>query len=330
MLFEIGIIIGTILILVLFFITQSNRRGKINLNGKHCVITGGSSGIGWELCVEALQQGAHVSIIARNMKRLNDAKTELENLRNSNPSLKDSKINIESVDISADYNSTKEAFDRLVEKVGPVDVLINNAGIFKCSEFSETTAKEFDDMMRINFLGSVYCTKAVVDSMKSRRSGRIVFVSSQAGQIGVFGYSAYSSTKFAMRGLAECLQMELKPFNIYVTLSYPPDTNTPGLESENVTKPEETKAIADTSGLLEPKLVASSIVSALKLGSFSCSYGVNGFLLTTVTAGCSTVTSFAEAIIQLTTLSLCRLIAIVLLFDFDRTIRNCQKQKKKL
>ena len=58
-------------------------------------------------------------------------------------------------------------------------------------------------MTRINFLGSVYCTKAVVDSMKSRKFGRIVFVSSQAGQIGVFGYSAYSATKFALRGLAE-------------------------------------------------------------------------------------------------------------------------------
>lgn len=58
-------------------------------------------------------------------------------------------------------------------------------------------------MIRINYTGSVFCTKAVVDSMKARKAGRIVFVSSQAGQIGVFGYSAYSSTKFALRGLAE-------------------------------------------------------------------------------------------------------------------------------
>ncbi len=57
--------------------------------------------------------------------------------------------------------------------------------------------------MRINYLGSTYCTKAVIDSMKKRKFGRIVFVSSQAGQIGVFGYTAYSATKFALRGLAE-------------------------------------------------------------------------------------------------------------------------------
>lgn len=134
--------------------------------------------------------------------------------------------------------------------------------------------------------------------MKARKFGRIVFVSSQAGQIGIFGYTAYSATKFAMRGLAECLQMELKPHNVYVTLSYPPDTNTPGLESENLTKPEETKAIADTSGLLEPRVVSSSILKALKKGSFSCSYGINGFLLTTLTSGCGTVTTFKDALVQ--------------------------------
>ncbi len=135
--------------------------------------------------------------------RLNAIKDELEDLKKKNPSLSSQKVNIESVDISADFAKTKQAFDRLVEKAGPVDILINNAGIFKCSDFSQTTDKEFDDMMRINFLGSVYCTKSVVDSMKSRKFGRIVFVSSQAGQIGIFGYTAYSSTKFAMRGLAE-------------------------------------------------------------------------------------------------------------------------------
>ena len=57
--------------------------------------------------------------------------------------------------------------------------------------------------MRINYLGSVYCTKSVVDSMKARNFGRIVFVSSQAGQIGIYGYCAYSSTKVGLRGLAE-------------------------------------------------------------------------------------------------------------------------------
>ena len=64
-------------------------------------------------------------------------------------------------------------------------------------------------MMEVNFLGSVYPTRAVITTMKERRMGRIMFVSSQAGQIGLFGYTAYSPSKFALRGLAESLQMEV-------------------------------------------------------------------------------------------------------------------------
>ncbi len=59
--------------------------------------------------------------------------------------------------------------------------------------------------------------------------------------------------------------MELKPYNVYVTLSYPPDTNTPGLETENLTKPPESKAIAESSGVLEPNEVALNIINSLKV-----------------------------------------------------------------
>lgn len=64
--------------------------------------------------------------------------------------------------------------------------------------------------MSLNYLGSVYPSRAVITTMKERRVGRIVFVSSQAGQLGLFGFTAYSPSKFALRGLAEALQMEVK------------------------------------------------------------------------------------------------------------------------
>lgn len=65
-------------------------------------------------------------------------------------------------------------------------------------------------LMSVNYLGSVYPSRAVIATMKERRVGRVVFVSSQAGQLGLFGYTAYSSSKFAIRGLAEALQMEVR------------------------------------------------------------------------------------------------------------------------
>lgn len=68
--------------------------------------------------------------------------------------------------------------------------------------------------------------------MIKERRGRVVFISSQAGQCAIYGYSAYSASKFALRGLAECLQMEVKPFNVLISVSFPPDTDTPQLHKE--------------------------------------------------------------------------------------------------
>jgi 3-dehydrosphinganine reductase len=94
----------------------------------------------------------------------------------------------------------------------------------------------FKEMMKINYLGTVYCCKSVINSMKSRKFGRIAFVSSDCGQMGIFGYAAYCASKFALKGFAESLQMEVKPYNIQLIMSFPPDTLTPGLLVENKNK----------------------------------------------------------------------------------------------
>ena len=72
--------------------------------------------------------------------------------------------------------------------------------------------------------------------MIEKKKGRVVFVSSQAGQCALHGYTAYAGTKFALRGIAECLQMEVKPYNILVSVSFPPDTDTPQLREELETR----------------------------------------------------------------------------------------------
>jgi 3-dehydrosphinganine reductase len=117
-------------------------------------------------------------------------------MKKNNETLSSQIVQIESVDISNSFIETEKAINRLIQNAGPADILINNAGISYCGEFSETNSGHFENLMKVNYLGSVYCTKAVVDSMKKRRFGRIVFVSSQAGQIGIFGYTGYSATKF--------------------------------------------------------------------------------------------------------------------------------------
>ena len=73
----------------------------------------------------------------------------------------------------------------------------------------------FQTMMDVNYFGSIFATRAVIEEMKRRHQGRIVFLSSQAGQMGLYGFTGYSATKFALRGLAEALQMEVSHFASY-------------------------------------------------------------------------------------------------------------------
>ena len=184
-------------------------------------------------------------------------------------------------------------------------------------------------LVRINYLGAVYCTKACLPSMRQLGSGRIVLVSSQAGQVGVYGYTSYCATKFALKGLAESLQMELARDNIYVTVAYPPDTDTPGLAEENRTKPIETQLINGTSGVLSAEEVAKKIINTTRKGSFSCWFGINGFLLESLTSGAQPFTSMLELLYQSFTAGLARLIMVGLLNTFYAITKKNRSSKSK-
>ena len=98
--------------------------------------------------------------------------------------------------------------------------------------------------------------KTTSDDASGRKRKYVVFVSSQAGLIGVYGYTAYAASKFAVRGFAETLDMEVKNYDVSVTVSFPPDTDTPGYHEEAKGKPEETKLISAAAGLFQPEEVA--------------------------------------------------------------------------
>lgn len=165
--------------------------------------------------------------------------------------------------------------------------------------------------------------------MRQLGLGRIVLVSSQAGQVGVFGYTSYCSTKFALKGLAESLQMELARDNIYVTVAYPPDTDTPGFAEENKTKPLETQLINETSGVLSAEEVARKIILSTRKGSFSCWFGINGFLLECLTSGAQPITSTLELMSQCLTIGLARLVIVGLLNTFYGIAKKSDEKKAK-
>jgi 3-dehydrosphinganine reductase len=95
-------------------------------------------------------------------------------------------------------------------------------------------------------------TKVLAPAMPP--GSNIMMTSSMAGAIGVYGYTCYSPTKFAIRGFAESLQAEVRRDGISISLAFPPDTDTPMFENENKTKPKETHLISDAAGLIKPEL----------------------------------------------------------------------------
>lgn len=116
--------------------------------------------------------------------------------------------------------------------------------------------------------------------------------------------------------------MELRPYGITVSVAYPPDTETPGFAIENVSKPEETRLISESSGLFSANKVAQDIISGMRAGDFSIYTGLDGWMLANLTAGLCPASSFAEGALQVLLMPLLRLISLFYVAQFDGIARN--------
>lgn len=113
------------------------------------------------------------------------------------------------MDLTQSYEAVQSAIRNIEKTVGPTYALINCAGMAVCGKIEDASENDFKQMMNLNYFGTVFPIKAVVEGMKSRREGYIVLTGSMASLIGLFGLSAYCASKFALRGLAETLYMEV-------------------------------------------------------------------------------------------------------------------------
>lgn len=235
---------------------------------RHVIITGGSSGIGKATAEIYARAGVDVSIVARSLDRLAAAKVEIDAARSGGGG----QTRIYSADV-CDRAAISTALGRALDEAGPPDLLITSAGIVEPGYFRDLTVESFERQMAVNYFGTLYAIKTVLPAMRSNGGGRIVMVSSGAGLIGIFGYSAYGPTKFALRGLAESLRGELKRDGVGISIIYPPNTDTPQLAEENKTKPPETKIVTETAKVWPADGVAQAIYDGVARGRFAITPG---------------------------------------------------------
>ncbi|XP_010942950.2 3-dehydrosphinganine reductase TSC10A [Elaeis guineensis] len=299
------------------------RPVRIPVKGRHVFITGGSSGIGLALARRAAAEGARVSILARSAARLNEAR---EAIRLA--------TGVDVAVFSADVRDA-EAVARAVEAAGPIDLLVCNHGVFTPQELEHQDLEDVRFMVDVNLMGTFHLIKAALPAMKQRARATklpasISIMSSQAGQVGVYGYTAYSASKFALRGLGEALQHEVIGDNIHVSLIFPPDTETPGFAEEHKRRPELTNIIAGSSGGMKADDVAQKAMDGIKTGTFIVPCNFEGTMLSIATAGLSPQRSYRMAFVEVFGAGFMRFMGLCFQWNWFSTIENWHAKKKSM
>jgi short-subunit dehydrogenase len=216
--------------------------------GLNVIITGASSGIGRALVIEASAQGAHVGVTARRAELL---ETLVQEVR-ANGGI----IEAEVADVTMREN-LHAAIANLVQKLGPVDMLIANAGVGIASGANPMNVDGVETMMRVNYLGAMWSIEAVLPEMLKRGRGRIAAVSSLAAYKGMPGSAGYCASKAAISSYCESLRIELRSRGISVTTVCPGFIRSPMTDRNKFPMPF----------LMDPDVAAKRILRAINRGT---------------------------------------------------------------
>ncbi|MET0502570.1 MAG: SDR family oxidoreductase [Candidatus Binatia bacterium] len=218
------------------------------------LITGASKGIGRCLAIDLAARGAIVVGCGRSLEALQAVAAEL---RRTSP-LSD----VIQCDV-AERDQVKAMVSKVLAQFDRIDILINNAGIGMRQPFAETDMDVIENIMRINYLGAVYCTHEVLPSMIARGSGHIVNLSSVAGKIGSLNLTGYCASKFAMNGFSESLYHELTPLGVHVSVICPGPVRTDFHKSFTTTSPKSPAFLT-----VSPEFVSAAVIRAIEKRRF--------------------------------------------------------------
>jgi short-subunit dehydrogenase len=224
-------------------------------DSKVVLITGCSSGIGFETAVEFAKNEYITCATMRDLSKKEKLENELGNSEN-----------IFQLDVTDD-SSIDTAIVKIIEKHGRIDVLVNNAGYGLFGSFEDTSIEEFKDQMDADFFGAVRLIKKIIPIMKKNKSGKIINISSVAGRVGFPILSSYVTSKFALEGLTESLRYELKKFGIQLSLIEPGAVSTNFFKNKVLSKnalsnPDYKESVEKFIKISEEIFSASNITSA--------------------------------------------------------------------
>jgi NAD(P)-dependent dehydrogenase (short-subunit alcohol dehydrogenase family) len=190
------------------------RRSSYDYAGKSVVITGGSRGLGLIMARELADEGARITIIARDEAELGRA---AEDIRMRQPFAEVLPV---VGDVCKRYDAER-GIAQALDRFGRIDVLINNAGIIQVGPVDHMRLSDYEDAMSTHFWGPLYTTLAALPHMRRQGEGRVVNISSIGGRVGLPHMVPYSASKFALTGLSDSLRYELARDNILITTVCP-------------------------------------------------------------------------------------------------------------
>jgi len=206
------LLLAGILLFVTWLIVRASRTARYSLLDKVALITGGSRGLGLVLARQICEAGGKVALIARDPGELARAKADL--------APRGGVVFTIQCDL-LDAAQIQSAVRQIIDRLGKIDILINNAGIIEVGPLEHMSHEDFERAMQLHFWAPFKLIAQIVPEMRTWGGGRIVNISSIGGKVAVPHLAPYSASKFALTGFSDALRAELARDNIYVTTVAP-------------------------------------------------------------------------------------------------------------
>jgi len=222
----------------------------VELNGRTALVTGSARGIGRAIALRFAQEGARVALSDINEESLKKAAKEVQKVA-------EEKVVYKKADVSKS-KEVEELTQYVAEKLGVIDILVNDAAISRIIPFLDTSEELWDRTMEVNLKGAFLCCKAVIPGMIKKGGGKIINISSQSGKRGSKWHAAYCASKFGIIGLTQSLALEFASYKINVNAVCPGVVFTP-LWEEHAANHAKRRGI-------EKKEVKEDLVKNIPLG----------------------------------------------------------------